>query len=78
MDFGCTFQLAAFGFFGNFQCLCLPIIIPNAYHIIENDRGFLFPRKSKGKGKMATRIWNKSWADEQSLEEAVRNYNSQG
>ena len=27
---------------------------------------------------MATRIWNKSWADEQSLEEAVRNYNSQG
>ena len=62
----------------NFQCVCLLIIIPNAYHIIANNRGFPYLMKSEGKDKMATRIRNKSWADDQSLEEALRNYNRQG
>ena len=35
-------------------------------------------KKSEGKGKMATRIGNKSWADDQNLEEALRNYIRQG
>ena len=37
-----------------------------------NDRGFPYLRKSEGEDKMATR--NKSWADNQSLEEALQNY----
>ena len=79
MDFDCKFQLTVFGFFSeNFQCLCLLIIISNAYHVITNNRGFSYLRKNEGKDKMATRIWNKSWADDQSLEESLRNYNRQG
>ena len=79
MDFDCKFQLAAFGFFSeNFQCLCLLIIIPNAYHIIANNRGFPYLRKSEGKDKMATRIRSKCWVDDQSLEESLQNYNRQG
>ena len=35
-------------------------------------------KKSEGKGEMATRIGNKSWADDQNLEEALRNYIRQG
>ena len=34
-------------------------------------------KKSEGKDKMATRIWNKSWVDDQSLKEALRNYSRQ-
>ena len=34
-------------------------------------------KKSEGKDKMRTRIRNKSWADDQSFEEALRNYNRQ-
>ena len=72
MESDCQFQPAAFGFFSeNFQCLCLLIIIPNAYHIKQ-------VKKSEGKDKLATRIRNKSWTDYQSLEEAIRNYNRQG
>ena len=79
MDFDCKFQLAVFAFFSeNFWCLCLLIIIPNAYHTIANNRGFPYLRKSEGKHKMATRILNKSWADDQSLNESLRNYNRQG
>ena len=77
--FVCNFELAAFGFFSeNFQYLCLLIIIPNAYHIIANNTGFPYLRKSEGKDKMVTRIGNKSWADDQSLEESLQNYSKQG
>ena len=34
-------------------------------------------KKSEGKYKIATRIRNKSWADDQSLEEVLQNYNRQ-
>ena len=34
-------------------------------------------KKSEGKDKMRTKIRNKSWADDQSFEEALRNYNRQ-
>ena len=43
-----------------------------------NNRGFPYLRKSEGKGKMATRIGNKSWADDQNLEESLQNYSKQG
>ena len=64
-------QLSAF-FSENFWCLCLLITIPSTYHITANEYGFPYLKKSKGKHKVATRIWNKSWADDQSLEEALR------
>ena len=35
-------------------------------------------KKSEGKYNMATRIRNKRWADDQSLEETLRNYSRQG
>ena len=40
----------------NFQCLCLPIIIQNAYHITANNRGFPHLRKNEAKFKVETRI----------------------
>ena len=79
MDFECKFQLAAFSFSSeNFHCLCLLIIIPNTYHNIANIRGLPYLKKNAGKDTMATKILNKSWADDQSLKEALRNYNRQG
>ena len=35
-------------------------------------------KKSEGKDKMATRIRNKRWVDDQSFEEALRTYIRQG
>ena len=35
-------------------------------------------KKSEGEDKMTTRIRNRSWADDQNLEEALRNYIKQG
>ena len=79
MDFDCKFQLAAFGYFlQNFPCLCLLLIILNASHIITNNKRFRYLKKSEGKDKMATGIWKKSWADDQSLEKSLRNFNRQG
>ena len=58
--------------------MCLLIIIQNAYHIISNNRGFPYLRKSEGKDNLATRIRNKNWADDENLDESLRNYNRQG
>ena len=68
-------------FFRKTSSVCLLIIILNAHHIIANNRGFPYLRKGEGTGTVATRIRNKSWAEEesdQSVEEALRNYNRQG
>ena len=35
-------------------------------------------KKSEGKDKMTTRIRNRSWADDQNLEEVLRSYIRQG
>ena len=53
------------------------IAIPNAYRITANKRAFPYLKEREGKHKVATRIWNKSWADYQSLEKVLRNYNGQ-
>ena len=53
------------------------IAIPNAYRITANKRAFPYLKESEGKHKVATRIWNKGWADYQSLEKVLRNYNRQ-
>ena len=53
------------------------IVIPNAYRITANKRAFPYLKESEGKHKVATRIWNKGWADYQSLEKVLRNYNRQ-
>ena len=73
-----TGSFRVFFFLENFQCLCLLIIIQNAYHITANNRGFPHLRKSEAKFKVETRIRNKPWTDDQSLGEALRNYKRRG